>query len=209
MKRAFLLSAVALLGLTMSAWAGGLLCHCCATCKEIPPPDCPNCGCACDHGLHMCCAFRTRHAEKLIEKLCSDCCCDRIKAAEKLGNRLHADYCCDPEVLSALIRALQNDSCWEVRRAAAWSILSQQARTEDAVLALYLASRLDRHYLVRDRAAEALDILLVCRRDCFKDLFARADVLVVELRKAGAYRPGTHDFTVALQSACGGVVMTE
>src|SRR5437588_400219 len=84
--------------------------------------------------------------------------CERIKAVKKLGHRLHADFCCDPAVLETLIAALQCDKCWEVRRAAAWAIQSQNARTEEGVLALYIASKLDPHYLVRVAAAEALDI---------------------------------------------------
>jgi hypothetical protein len=123
------------------------------------------------------------------------CCCDRIKAAENLGSRLHADFCCTPEVLSALTGALANDPCWEVRRAAAWSIAHQKARTEEGVLALYLASKLDPHYLVRDAANDALGILLVCRRECFKDVFAHGDEMVKALR--GHYKPGQATATMA------------
>jgi hypothetical protein len=83
---------------------------------------------------------------------------------------------------------MANDPCWEVRRAAAWSIAYQKARTEEGVLALYLASKLDPHYLVRDAATDALSILLVCRRECFKDVFARGDELAKALQ--GKYRPG-------------------
>src|SRR5207249_5284429 len=115
-------------------------------------------------------------------------CCDRIRAAEKLGSRLHADFCCDPEVLSALVRALHCDACWEVRKTAAWSIARQKARTEEGVLALYLASKLDPHFLVRDAATDALGILLVCRRACFKDVFGHGDEMIKTLR--GHYKPG-------------------
>jgi hypothetical protein len=121
--------------------------------------------------------------------LCSGCCCDRIKAAEKLGCRLTVDFCCNPEVLGALAQALQCDSCWEVRVAAAWSIAHQNARTNLGVMSLYLASKLDPHYLVRDAAKDALDVLLVCRRDCFKDLFATLDELAKTLK--GHYKPGS------------------
>jgi hypothetical protein len=123
------------------------------------------------------------------------CCCDRIKAAENLGSRIHADFCCVPEVLSALTNALANDPCWEVRKAAAWSIAGQKARTEEGVMALYLASKLDPHYLVRDAATDALGVLLVCRQECFKDLFAHGDELVKALR--GKYRPGQSVATAA------------
>jgi hypothetical protein len=136
----------------------------------------------------------------LIAELNACNCCDRITAARHLGHRLLVDACCDPEILDALTRALQCDSCWEVRRAAAWSIGLQNARTESAVLALYVSSRLDPHYLVRDSAADALDVLLVCRKPCFKDLFTAADALVKELK--GKYRPGTPDCLAVFQGCC-------
>ena len=56
--------------------------------------------------------------------------------------------------------ALECDTCWEVRKAAAWSITHQNARTRYAVMALYLAGKVDPHYMVRDAAKSALDILI-------------------------------------------------
>jgi hypothetical protein len=192
MKRIVYLSTVAFLVLSTSAWGGPFAClnfgiHCICP----PPPPCPDCSCPCDRGLHFSFGRKPEHVRKLIDELCSDCCCDRIRAAEKLGSRLHADFCCDPEVLSALAHALQCDGCWEVRKAAAWSIARQKARTDLGVMSLYLASKLDPHFLVRDAATDALAVLLVCRRDCFKDLFARADELIKSLR--GKYKPGSPD----------------
>jgi hypothetical protein len=131
----------------------------------------------------------------------SDCCCDRIKAARRLGYRFNADFCCNPEVLDALTRALLCDSCWEVRKAAAWSIALQGARTEPGVLALYLSSKLDPHYLVRTQAAESLDILLLCRRGCFTKLFEQADVLIAELRKV-KFKPGADNCALIFQQSC-------
>jgi hypothetical protein len=129
----------------------------------------------------------------LIEELHGDTCCDRISAARKLGHRLHADFCANPEVLSALINALQCDPCFEVREAAAWSIMKQNARTEQGVLALYISSKLDPHNLVRARAAEALDILLVGgKKACFKGVFESGDELIKSLKKSG-YKPGTEN----------------
>jgi hypothetical protein len=142
-------------------------------------------------------------AHRLIDQLAHGACCARIKAAKKLGCRLHADFCCAPEVLAALARALQCDSCWEVRRAAAWSIAMQDARVPVGVLALYVASKLDPHYLVRDKATEALGILLLCRESCFKTLLANADELVKRLR--GKYRPGVSS-CVLLIDECNFVV---
>src|SRR5262249_25411451 len=152
------------------AWAGGLCGRdCTGTCKPIPSPSCPDCGNPCDRGIHICTCGKSKRARCLIDELNADTCCERIQAARKLGCRLHADFCCDPEVLSALVHALLCDPCWEVRRAAAWSIAMQKARTDFGVLALYVASKIDSHYLVRDKAAEALDILTLCRKDCFKE----------------------------------------
>jgi hypothetical protein len=127
----------------------------------------------------------------------------RKKAADKLGCRVCADFCKTPEVLTALIAALHCDACWEVRRAAATSIRSQNARTPQALLALYIASRLDPHYLVRERANESIDILLVLQRPCYKQLFKDADELIKQLR--GKYKPGTHDCQT-LYSLCGKVL---
>jgi hypothetical protein len=203
MKRVFLLSGIVLLSLTVSAW--GAWFRCCnwgIHCME-PPADCPDCS-----EPHHRLGHNSCHVQEWLDKLCSgDCCCERIKAAEKLGHRMHADYCTCPEVLDGLIRALQNDTCWEVRRAAAWSIAMQGARTETAVLALYLASRLDHHYMVRDKALESLDILLVCRRGCYTELFARADTLIVEMRKRNLYRPGQNNFNVVLGSSGDGALV--
>jgi hypothetical protein len=190
MKRIACLSTIVLLGLVAyaPAWTGGFSClNCGIHCIEPPPPACRDCSGPCERGLHVT-LFGADHAHKLIEQLNASCCCDRIKAAENLGSRIHADFCCVPEVLSALTHALANDPCWEVRKVAAWSIAYQRARTEDGVMALYLASKLDPHYMVRDAATDALSVLLVCRQECFKDLFAYADELVKTLR--GKYGPG-------------------
>jgi hypothetical protein len=189
MKRILCIAAV-LLGAATPSWAitpfvclnHGIHCIC------PPPPDCQDCSCPCEHGFHFCSCQRTEHAHELIDQLNCLCCCDRIKAAEKLGCRLHADFCCDPEVLAALSHALLCDTCWEVRRAAAWSIAGQKARTNLGVMSLYLSSKIDPHYMVRDAAADALTQLLVCRRECFKDLFAQADQLAKSLK--GKYKPG-------------------
>jgi hypothetical protein len=155
--------------------------------------------------------WQSAQAGKLIEQLCQGDCCERVNAAEKLGCRLHVDACCVPEVGPALVRALVCDPCWRVRRAAAWSLVLQNARTEQAVLALHVASKLDPHYLVRDQAATALDVLLVCRRPCFKDVLAAADDLVKKLR--GKYKPGAPDCAFVLAECCGagvpGVVVEE
>jgi hypothetical protein len=199
MKHLFGLSTLVLLGLATSGWAAGL-CNLGVHCVEPPAPDCPDCSCPCDHRLGLCLAD-SKCVHKAIDALCSgETCCARIKAAKKLGHRLCADFCRDPEVLNALVQALLSDPCWEVRREAAWSIARQGARNEYGAVALYLASKLDHHYLVRDRAADALDILLVCRRDCFKDLFAQADELIIQIKRRGLYKPGCT--TINLQELC-------
>jgi hypothetical protein len=199
MKRLIGLTLFALIGVASSAWAGH---HCCEPqCITPPPPNCPDCGSPCDHCLHISLAG-CEHIQKLIQELSGCTCCDRIHAAKKLGCRLHGDFCNDPEILTALVNALQCDPCWEVRRAAAWSILGQHARTEQGVLALYIASRLDPHYLVRDRAAEALDILTLGRKECFTGVFENGDKLIADLKKAG-YKPGSENCSVLLAPRVG------
>lgn len=203
MKRILFLSGVALVGLaTPSAFGGPFACCNHGVTCITPPAECPDCSCPCDRGHHRCSCRKTEHARKLIDQLnsCNDC-CERIKAAEKLGHRLHADFCCDPEVLSALVHALLCDPCWEVRKAAAWSIAHQNARTEQGVMALALSSRIDPHYLVRDAATDALAVLLVCRVSCFKQTFAAADEIAKKLK--GKYKPGPDCFD--LLSMCGAI----
>ena len=188
MKRLMVLAALAWLGISAPAWTGGLLCGSCGRCIT-PPQSCPDCGCPCDRGLHFCTARKSERAHCLIDELNEGNCCERIRTVKKLGCRLHADFCCDPEVLGALVHVLLCDPCWEVRQAAAWSIATQRAGTDFGVLALYVATKLDTHSLVRDKAAEALDIVMLCRKDCFKDLYATGDSLVKAYR--GKYKPGT------------------
>ncbi len=207
MRKILPLALLGLLALCAPGRAGCWLGGCCPPCKPIPCPECPDCGCPCEnrHSILLC----DKSAEYIATLRsigctgtagcagcggCGDCgcgsnCCERIKAAEKLGDRLHADFCCNPEVLEALIGALQCDPCWEVRKAAAWSIMLQGARTEEGVLALYVASKVDPHYMVRAEAAQALDILTVCRRECFTELYKVGDTIAVELR-ARKFKPG-------------------
>ncbi|HVS36564.1 MAG TPA: HEAT repeat domain-containing protein [Gemmataceae bacterium] len=215
MRRIVPLTLLGLLALAASSRAGCPLPGCCPACKPIPCPECPDCSCPCERRPNLLLFDRS---EELIAELqscggggggggggcgCGECgnCCDRIKAAEGLGNRFKADFCCNPNVLAALIGALQCDKCWEVRKAAAWSIMLQGARTEEAVLALYVSSKTDPHYMVRAEAAQALDILTVCRGACFKELYARADDLIKQL-KAKGYKPGTDNCRVVFAEAC-------
>jgi hypothetical protein len=173
-----------------------------------PPPPCLDCSCPCDkHRLAVFTLFCPEHVVALLDELRCDNPRQRLKVVKKLGCRLHADFCAEPEVLDALVGALLCDGCWEVRRAAAWSILGQKARTETGVLALYLSSKIDPHYQVRARAAEALDILTVCRKPCFKGLYESADVLVGQLRTLG-YQPGAAGCRDQLVSACSGCGIT-
>lgn len=199
MRRTTTLALAGLLALAAPGRAG-FPCGCTTRCTVPPPPDCPDCSCPCDHRLPGA-LFGAEHAHKLICELHGETCCERIKAAKKLGHRMHADFCGDPAVLEALIGALQCDPCWEVRRAAAWSLLGQDARVDEALLALYVASKLDPHYLVRTRAAEALDILTVCRKGCYKCLFESGDNLVKELKARGV-KPGSDNCRVVYGAAC-------
>jgi hypothetical protein len=199
MRRTTTLALAGLLALAAQGRAG-FLCGCTTHCTVPPPPDCPDCSCPCDHRLPKT-LFGAEHAHKLICDLHAETCCERIKAAKKLGHRMHADFCSDPAVLEALIGALQCDPCWEVRRSAAWSLLGQDARVDEALLALYVASKIDPHYLVRTRAAEALDILTVCRKGCYKFLFEGGDKLVKELKARGV-KPGSDNCRVVYGAAC-------
>lgn len=205
MKRLFALTLVALFSMTASAWSGGFLCglHCKEHCMVPPPPNCPDCSCPCDHRFNLCPEWKSAHAQKLIEELDACCCCDRIKTVRKLGHRFHADFCNDPCVLDTLIASLQCDKCWEVRREAAWGIQKQNARTEQGVLALYISSKLDPHYLVRVAATEALDILTIAHRECFTETLKSGDELIKELKKQG-YKPGSDNCRVILGALCGG-----
>jgi hypothetical protein len=133
----------------------------------------------------------------LIEELHASTCCERIRAVKKLGHPLHPDFCENPEVLDALIHALQCDPCWEVREAAAWAILKQKARTDQAVLALYIASQLDPHCIVRASAAEALDILTLGHKECFTALLANGDQIIKSLKSSG-YKPGSDNCAVLI-----------
>jgi hypothetical protein len=202
MKRLLSLTLAALFCLAASAMAGPFAGHCCQPqCITPPGPNCPDCSCPCDHGLHISLAS-CEQIEKLIGDLHACSCCERIRAARRLGHHLIADFCNNPEVLDALINALQCDPCWEVRDAAAWAIMKQKARTEKGVLALYIASKLDPHYIVRADAAEALDILTLGHKECFTDTIAGAGNLINELKKQG-YKPGSANCSVIIGAAPG------
>jgi hypothetical protein len=189
MKRILWLSAAVLLG-WVSQSPAGCFCHNCGShCKDQPPPNNPDCSEGCDHGHHKCSCKKSARAQKLLEELCAEDCCTRIKAAKHLGYRCEVDYCCNPEVLDGLVKALLSDCCWQVREAAAWSIFKQHARTEYALVALYVSSRRDAHYLVRVRAAEAIDELILCRKECYKKLFEATDALITQL-EIEKVRPG-------------------
>jgi hypothetical protein len=179
MKRLVIASLTALLGLSASAQAGGLFCGC-AHCQPGPTCNLPD-KCPCD-GLRIGGLLGAEHTQKLLQELCSCDSCERLKAAKKLGCLVHADFCSCPDVLTALAHAAMCDPCWVVRRAALRSIAGQGARTEYGVLVLYVASKLDHHFLVRDAATDALSILLVCRYENYKCLFEQADVLIKKIR---------------------------
>jgi len=202
MQRLIGLSLLTLLALGGAARAGLPCLGCANPCRPIPCEDCPDCNvCPCDHRLHL--TLFGGHAEKYVEMLTSCDCCERIKAVEKLGCRLPADFCCEPCVLTALLNALHCDPCWEVRRAAAWALMRQNAKTEAAILSLYIQSKIDPHYLVRTRSAEALDILTLCRAKCYKALYEQGDAIIKEL-KAKKYKPGDPGCQALLAGVCGG-----
>jgi len=150
MKRIISLATVALLTWIATAGAGvGPSCHG-PTCIT-PPQSCPDCSCPCD-GHRFSLGLSAEHA--LADLQCGEC-CHRIRAAKKLGLKICHDFCKDCSILPALVHALLVDSCWEVRKAAAWSIALQGARTDLGLTALYVSSKLDPHYMVRDKAIMA------------------------------------------------------
>jgi len=206
MKRSMILAGVTLLAVCQTAWSIGFVCcnkgiHC-----ICPPPECcPDC-CTCE-GHHHTSEAQAARADKYVHELeCADCCCDRITAARKLAHRWNGDVCCDPQVEPALIHALLCDPCWEVREAAASALLFQHDNQPPAVVALFVSSKLDHHYLVRAKSGEALDIVLLCRRACFKDLLGdMGKQLLAALAKAG-FRPGTANCMFIMDqcaAACG------
>ena len=180
MHRIIALALPALLGVAGLAGAGE--CSGCKTrCMVPPPPPCCDRPCPCQKRLKLTiCDKSEKYASELLA--CGNSCCVRIKAAKKLGCRLFADACADKCVLEALLDALFFDPCWKVRRAAAWSLFQQRAYQDEVILALYISSRIDPHALVRFRAAEALDLLTLCYRPCYKDLYAQGDVLIRDMR---------------------------
>ncbi len=200
MRRIVRLSFVAVLALTAPVQAGWPCLNCKTWCIVPPPPACPDCGDPCEHRRCLI-VFPPGHTDKLLDELGNPDFCHRIAAAEKLGNRCHADFCWDARVLPALIGALQCDPCWQVRRAAAWAIAMQGARTPEGVLALYISSKLDPHYMVRIRATEGLDILMLCRKACYKELLAAGDKLVAQLR-AKKVVPGSKNCRVLFGALC-------
>jgi HEAT repeat len=203
--RICMLSAVTLLAVGQSARSIGFVCcnkgiHC-----ICPPPECcPDCT-PCE-GHHFRYPGQAERAETYIKQLQCECCCDRIEAARKFWHRWNGDVCCDPAVEPALLHALLCDTCWEVRRAAASALLFQHDNQPQAVVALFVSNKLDHHYMVRTKSGEALDIVLLCRRACFKDLFGdMGKQLLAALAKAG-FRPGTANCMFIMDqctAACG------
>lgn len=194
MRRFLMCALAALCGCVPAARAGDLCCcswlkWCQPHCMVPPPPPCPDCCGPCER---RCCLtpFGPEHAQKYLDCLPNGTCCERIKAIHKLGSRLHVDLCQTPCAAAALIAALLTDPCWEARREAAGSLLWQQVPSEPILLALHVSSKLDPHFMVRAKAAEALDVLTVCRKPCYAALFEAGDALVKELR-AKKVVPGT------------------
>ena len=192
MKRLVCLAAAALLCGAAYA-AAGPYCHG-PTCI-FPPASCPDCTDPCCHALSL-----NMSPDKPLCELNAHDCCARIRAARKLGHKLCYNFCVDDAILGGLVHSLLADPCWEVRKQAAWSIAMQGARTDYGVLALYLSSKLDPHYMVRDRAIMSLDVLLVGdRQACFKEAFRVGDDMVKTLRKEKAL-PGSDKANLILSS---------
>lgn len=156
---------------------------------------------ACSKGCHLCLPWYESHTAKLLEEL-DDChyrC--RADAAHKLGSKLHTDFCCQPKIVGALVHTLQCDPCYVVRKKAAYAIAYQGIHDRCGWSALYLASRLDPHYLVRDGAADALKVLEThVSLDCIREWKQDAERFEKELKKV--YKPGNQEWAGAFNLIC-------
>ncbi len=111
------------------------------------------------------------------------------KAAEKLGCWLRTDAAACPQVVCSLVYVLQCDSCWDVRREAAWSIARQKVDDQLGYMVLYLAMKLDPHWMVRDAAANALKVVETqLSPGCIREWKAAA--AAIEPKCKPYYKPG-------------------
>lgn len=172
----------------------GLLGRHCASyhgirCYEPLSPEPCVCEDPCAKRWHLCLPGQSARTAKLLEQL-HDChyrC--REEAAHKLGSRVHTDFCRHREIVPALVHTLQCDPCWVVRRAAAKALGYQVVADQFAWSALFLASRLDPHYLVREQAADSLTIIQTqITPACIKEWRAEAEAFEKQMK--GKYKPG-------------------
>jgi len=171
-------------------------------CYTPPPPEPCACKDPCTGRCHVALPGAEARAANLLAQLvdCHYRC--RAKAACKLGSRLHVDFCRSPEIVPALVQALECDSCWVVRKEAAYAIAFQGVYDRCGWGALYLASQLDPHYLVREGAADALKVLEThISLGCIKEWKEAADSFVKGLK--GKYRPGKDECAGVYWAFCG------
>lgn len=195
-------------GCTDGSCGGSWWCRHCESYLGIScyTPPCPEPCCPCDPcsvGCHLNLPWYDRTTAALLEKL-NDChyrC--RAQAAHSLGCKLHTDFCYHPEVVSALIHTLQCDPCYDVRRKAAYAIAYQGIYDHCGWMALYLASRLDTHYLVRENSADALKVLEThVGLGCIREWKVEAATFEKELK--GKYKPGKPEWAGAYELCCAG-----
>ncbi len=156
-------------------------------CYHPPCPEpCESCG---DVGRHLCLPWYDRATESLLCDL-QDCHSHvRAKAAEKLGFWLRTDAGTCPEVVCSLIYVLQCDSCWDVRKEAAWSIARQKVDDPTGYTVLYLAMKLDPHWMVRDAATDALKLMETqLSPGCIREW--KANAAAIEPKCKPYYKPG-------------------
>jgi hypothetical protein len=162
----------------------------------------PMACCGEDIGHHLNLPWHERRTDALIDKL-GDCCpYDRREAARQLGCCINTNACRHPEIVPNLVHALVCDSAWQVRKKAAWSLAYQRAANQCGWTALYLASRLDPHYMVRDCAANALKVIETqVGLNCIRTWKVRGDALAKEMKPK--YKPGTASCCEVFSACCG------
>ena len=139
----------------------------------------------------------------LLQKLRDPCPDVRFKAAVHLGCCCETNAATHPEIVPALVQALQGDSCWQVRRQAAWSLAYQNACNRCGWASLFVASKLDPHWAVRDSAANAIKVIEPrIDEECIRQLGVWGKSVVAQFENC--YQPGKISCAAIFAVCCGG-----